>query len=125
MEPVTDRLLSDAAYERIHEAIITSELCPGAQVSESQLTADFGFGRAAVRAALTRLCHEQLVQAVPRRGYIVAPVTFKHIGDLFGVRLVIEPAATPPAAAHADQPLLAELERLNEQYTPSPSTPAT
>ena len=67
-----------------------------------QLAASFGFGRAAVRSALTRLSHEQLIQAIPRRGYVIAPITFKHVQDMFGVRLIVEPAAARIVATRAD-----------------------
>ncbi len=107
--------LADAAYAAIRLAILRCELAPGQHVSESQLANSFGFGRAAVRAALTRLSHERLVQAIPRRGYAVAPITFQQIRDLFGVRLIVEPAAAQLAAARADARLIAHLEQLNEE----------
>lgn len=107
------RLQSDAAYDAIRQAILRCDLAPGEQVTESQLAAGFGYGRAAVRAALTRLCHERLLQAIPRHGYEVAPITFKHVQDLFGVRLVVEPAAARLAASRADGDLVTRLDELN------------
>lgn len=106
--------LAETAYEVIRQAILRCDLAPGQQVTESQLAASFGVGRAAVRAALTRLSHERLVQAIPRRGYAVAPVTFQQVRDLFGVRLIVEPAAAQLAAARVSAEALAELERLND-----------
>ncbi len=103
------------AYGVIRQAIIEWELRPGAQVTEHQLTAQTGFGRASVRAALTRLGHEGLVMAIPRRGYQVAPITFKYVTDVFGVRLVIEPACARQVAARADAAVIAELEAINER----------
>lgn len=106
--------LAHAAYEVIRQAILRCDLAPGEHVTEAQLASSFGLGRAAVRAALTRLGHEQLVRAIPRRGYAVAPITFQQVGDLFGVRLIIEPAAARLAAGRANEQMIAELERLNE-----------
>jgi DNA-binding GntR family transcriptional regulator len=103
----------DEAYATIRESILHCVLAPGELVSELHLATRFGFGRAAVRTALTRLDHERLVEVMPRRGYRVAPVTFKHVQDLYGVRLVVEPAAARLAAEGADTPLVAELERWN------------
>lgn len=105
--------LAAQAYEAIRQAILRCDLAPGQQVTEAQLAARFGVGRAAVRAALTRLSHERLVQAIPRRGYAVAPVTFQHVRDLFGVRLIVEPAAAQMAASRATDETVAHLERLN------------
>src|SRR5579884_3449417 len=111
------RSLADAAYEAVRGAILRCELPPGQQVTEAQLEHRFGCGRAAVRAALTRLCQERLVQAIPRHGYAIAPITFKDVHDLFGLRLIIEPAAARLAAERCDRALADELEELNRACT--------
>jgi DNA-binding GntR family transcriptional regulator len=110
------------AYQSIRAAIIDWDLPPGTQVTEGQLAARTGFGRASVRAALTRLGHERLVVAIPRRGYEVAPITFKYISDVFGVRMVLEPAAAKQVAARGDDGTIARLEAINERcrYVPDP-----
>lgn len=106
--------LAEAAYDAIRKAILCCDLAPGQQVSEMQLAERFGCGRAAVRAALTRLSHEHLVQPIPRHGYAIAPITFKHVQDLFGLRLIVEPAAARLAAGRVDEAMVKELERLND-----------
>src|SRR5688572_19380927 len=63
---------ASSAYEAIRQAIIEWDLRPGEHVTEHGLVDITGFGRASVRAALTRLRHEGLVIAMPRRGYQVA-----------------------------------------------------
>lgn len=105
---------ADTAYETIRRAIIGLDLPPGEQVSEPQLASQFDLGRAAVRAALTRLRHEQLVHAIPRQGYRVAPITIKQVADLFGARLIIEPALARLAAGRTTDEIAAELDRLNQ-----------
>jgi DNA-binding GntR family transcriptional regulator len=107
------RLQINEAYAALRTAILRCELPPSAVVTELQLATRFGFGRAAVRSALTRLSHEGLVRVLPRRGYGVAPVTFKHVQDLYGTRLVVEPAVARLAAEVATPELLAELEHWN------------
>jgi DNA-binding GntR family transcriptional regulator len=113
-EPASNGSLANVAYERIRRAILRCDLVPGEQVTEARLATTYGLGRAAVRAALTRLGHEELVRAVPRRGYTVSPITFQQVNDLFGVRLVVEPAAARLAAGRSTAQSVAELERLNE-----------
>ena len=73
-----------------------------------------------MRASLARLGHERLVIAMPRRGYQVAPIKFRYVADVFGVRMVLEPAATKQVAARGDAAVLAELEAINERcrYVP-------
>lgn len=108
------RSLGEIAYGALRQAILRCDLTPGQHVTEAQLAEQYGLGRAAVRAALTRLCHERLLKVTPRHGYTVSPVTFKHVHDLFDVRLVIEPAAIRLAATRLDARVVAELEALNE-----------
>jgi DNA-binding GntR family transcriptional regulator len=65
------------------------------------------------------LQHEGLVEAVPRRGYIVTPITVKQVQDLFGLRLVIERAAAVHAARAATEGEIVDLERLvGDPYLP-------
>lgn len=108
------RTQADEAYAAIRAEILRNALAPGEQVTEAQLGERYGFGRAAVRAALIRLCHEELVQVSPRRGYAISPITFIHLQDLFGLRLVVEPAVARLTAERSDSRLVAELARLNE-----------
>lgn len=68
-------------------------------------------GKTPVREALARLVHDRLVRSIPRHGYEVAPITLRDVQDLFGLRLVVEPAATQLAAGHVDA---ARLRRLDE-----------
>ena len=103
-------LLTDRAYERIRHDIITCEIAPGTEISEPQLCTQYRLGKAPVRMALTRLAHDGLVRAIPRRGYRVTPVTLKDIQDVFELRLMLEPAAARMAAGKVDAPRLRVLD---------------
>lgn len=106
------RSLADRAYDAIKHDVISCRLHPGERVSEARLTSTTGFGKAAVRTALHRLSQEALVAPVPRQGYVVSPVTAQDVIDLFGVRLLLEPAAARMAAGRVDEAQLRELDRL-------------
>ena len=95
---VTIPLLTERAYERIHRDIISCVIPPGSEISETQLCGQYKLGKAGVRVALTKLCHDGLVRAIPRRGYRVVPVTLQDIHDVFELRLMLEPAAARMAA---------------------------
>ena len=95
---VTIPLLTERAYERLRRDIICCAIQPGAEISESQLAMQYKLGKAAVRVALTKLSHDGLVRAIPRRGYMVMPVTLKDLHDVFELRLMLEPAAARMAA---------------------------
>ncbi len=92
--------------------MIQCKLAPGELVTQARLAAAFGLGRAAVRLALNRLSQEQLVQVVPRQGYVIAPITLRDVHELFGLRLILEPAAVRLAAGRLDEGQLRNLDQL-------------
>jgi DNA-binding GntR family transcriptional regulator len=103
-------LLTDRAYERIKHDIICCTIAPGTEISEAQLCAQYRLGKAPVRMALSRLAHDGLVRAIPRRGYMVTAITLKDIQDVFELRLMLEPAAARMAAGHVNAQRLRTLD---------------
>lgn len=70
--------LTEEAYARLEEMIVTLELAPGSVVSEAILGRLLGIGTTPVREALQRLAREHLVQVLPRRGVVVTGVDLHH-----------------------------------------------
>jgi DNA-binding GntR family transcriptional regulator len=97
------------AHERLRRAIVRLELAPGSAVSEQQLGARFDLSKAAVRAALARLRAEGLVLAEPRRGHVVAPLTLRDVGEVYALRLLLEPPAAGDAAGRLEPDALGRL----------------
>jgi DNA-binding GntR family transcriptional regulator len=106
--------LADEAYARIRRRIVGCDLAPGEQVTEGQLVETHGIGKTPVREALQRLAQEGLVQPIRRHGYRVAPITLRDVRDLFGLRLIIEPAAAELAVGRID---VAQLRDIQARYT--------
>jgi DNA-binding GntR family transcriptional regulator len=100
------------AYEILRRAFVLCEIAPGSRVTEASLAERYHLGRAAVRAALGRLSHQEWIEATARKGYVVRPLTLKDIRDLFGVRALLEPAAAEMAARQATEVELVEIARL-------------
>ena len=96
--PAAIPLLTERAYDRLRRDIISCVIPPGSEISEAQLCSQYEFGKAAVRVALTKLSHDGLVRAIPRRGYMVMPVTLQDVQDVFELRLMLEPPAARMAA---------------------------
>jgi len=87
----------------IRTAILSCELAPAVVATEAELSARYGLGLAATRAALARLSALGWIEAEPRRGWRVAPVSGTHLADLLDARRLLEPAlrtvvATPERA---------------------------
>ncbi|MCY4549040.1 MAG: GntR family transcriptional regulator [Defluviicoccus sp.] len=86
----TTETLTDQAYRRLEESIVTLRLSPGAVLSESALAADFGFGRTPIREALQRLAREGLVIILPRKGILVSEINPRSQLLLLEVRRELE-----------------------------------
>jgi DNA-binding GntR family transcriptional regulator len=95
-------LLRDNVYHALRGAILTCALPPGQDLRELDLAAQYSVSRSPVRDALLRLERERLVTVLPRQGYRVNPVSLQDARDIFGLRLVIEPACAAEAALAAD-----------------------
>lgn len=102
-------LLSESAYRQLKEEIIQCRLAPGTEFSEPELCKRYPINKAPLRAALTKLVQEGLIRAIPRHGYVVAPITVKSVQDLYELRLVIEPLVAREAATRIDIGLLKRL----------------
>ena len=66
--------LTELAYRRLEEDIVTLRIPPGTVVSETMLSRRLGVGRTPVREALQRLAREWLVVIMPRRGIVVSEI---------------------------------------------------
>jgi DNA-binding GntR family transcriptional regulator len=82
--------LPEIAYEKLKWAIIKGELASNTSISERKFSEKYGISRTPLREALARLGQDGFVLNYPNLGYIVAPITFKDIIDIFDVRLCIE-----------------------------------
>jgi DNA-binding GntR family transcriptional regulator len=134
-EAADARSLSDQAYYRIRELIVTLELAPGSPVSERELMERLALGRTPIREALQALARECLVEVYPRRGMFVSGVDVRDLAGLSEVRLTLEPRAARLAAERATDAdrasialLLKELEHIHRhiyEWTHNPFLAAT
>jgi DNA-binding GntR family transcriptional regulator len=117
--------MTDQVYEAIRRDILSCALAPGAAISEANLASRYGFGKSPVRLALTRLRQEGLVFASPRRSFAVSTITLRDVQELYGLRLVLEPAVARLAAGKADVRALKKVDAVCQRgYVPgdAPST---
>lgn len=93
--------LTEVAYRRLEELIVTLELRPGLAVSEKILVERLNLGRTPVREALHRLASEGLVEIMPRRGMRIAPIDLRKQVRLLETRRVLEALVARSAAVRA------------------------
>ncbi len=109
--------LTEQAYAILRQRIMTGEMPPGAEVSEPELAEQLAVSKTPVREALTRLTIDGFVEAFPRRGYRVTPLTVTHMNELFAVRAMLEGTAAALAAQTMTDDELDALDRLaNASY---------
>ena len=116
--------LTDQAYSGLRKEIITCRLRPGTEVGEQELASRLNMSKTPVRESLVRLTLEGLVEAFPRRGYRITPVTIKDITDIFTVRKALESVAAELAAVRMSKKELDALKALADQtYVQDSSLP--
>ncbi len=104
--------LSDLAYHKISELIVSLQLSPGALVDERSLEGKVEVGRTPIREALFRLAAEGLVEAIPNRGFFVKPVTLEDVRSLFEAMTLFERNCAFLAAKRADRSHINRLEEI-------------
>jgi len=97
----SDHSLTDRAYSKLEELIVTLQLAPGEIVSEAALSRQLRIGRTPIREALHRLARERLVNILPRRGITVSEINVGAQLRLLEVRREIERLVARSAARRA------------------------
>ena len=117
-EPASGRMrASDIAYARLRGEIIGWTLEPGAPLGEIETAERLGVSRTPVREALSRLAAEGLVTSAGRTSR-VAPLSRRHIVELFELREALETQAARFAARRRHP---AAFEALREAFRSLPS----
>jgi DNA-binding GntR family transcriptional regulator len=88
-------LLAGRVYEQLKRDILSCVLRPSQAVYEAELAQRYGVSKTPIREALNTLRREGYVHVVPRRGYIVAPISIQDVQQILSLRLI--PAADPGA----------------------------
>ena len=117
LQPVANKKmrLSDVAYHGLRKAIIKAELLPGSPIDEKDCMEFLGVGRTPLREALQRLAQEDLLLAVPQRGYFVSSTSATDFFHLHEFRLEAEVWAARLAATRISDGQLDRLGALVEE----------
>jgi len=100
---------SEQAYALLRENITSLAYRPGDYLNIATLAQDTGFGRTPLNQALQRLASEGLVQIMPRKGIVVAPLSIDSAFDLIAVRIANERLCAKLAAQRMTADDLARL----------------
>lgn len=106
-DPIAPQLVA-----ALRQAIIASELRPGAALSEKDIAARFGVSRQPVREAFIKLSEAGLVQILPSRGTYVMKISLREVANARFVREAVECALARAASRMIDPDGVARLRRL-------------
>ena len=107
------QLAEDVAVH-VRTIIMSGGVRPGDFIRLDETAAELGVSVTPVREALLTLRGEGLVELVPHRGYVVAPLTRDDIADLFWLQGQIADELARRAAAAATPEMLDELAGYND-----------
>jgi DNA-binding GntR family transcriptional regulator len=91
--PVHQESTAALIARQLRKAIMHGSLPPGAQLSEAELSVQFGVSRGPLREAMQRLVQEGLLRSERNRGLFVIELDEDDIRDIYAARTAIEGAA--------------------------------
>jgi len=97
-------LLKERAYQELKRLIQSSVFPPHVALSERQLSDRLRMSKTPIRAALENLETQGLVTVSPQRGIFVRELSAREIGELFDVRMAVEPFAAAKLSQRAWSP---------------------
>lgn len=89
-QPTGELSLNETAYNRLKDALVTLAYKPGEYLNIAQVMERLGLGRTPIHQALHRLSAEGLIQIIPRKGAMAAPLSIDNALELIDVRLANE-----------------------------------
>jgi DNA-binding GntR family transcriptional regulator len=108
-ETVQRKTLKDEIFDVLHKRVIAGKYIPGERLRQEEIASQLGVSQTPVREALDLLVSAGLAERVPYTGVRVAKLSNDEIIDSYGMRLMLEPAATRWAATLIKQKQLDEL----------------
>src|SRR3990167_2376624 len=91
--PIIRRPLHEEATDRLRDLIVQGRLAAGVRLNERLLTAQLGVSRTPLREAFKVLATEGLVELLPNRGAIVAPMDPVRLAETLAVMGALESLA--------------------------------
>jgi DNA-binding GntR family transcriptional regulator len=102
----------ERVYRTLREWLIAARLRPGEFLSEVELASQCRTSRTPVREACGRLAQDNWLQRIPRKGYLVAPISVRDIVELYEFRRILECFSAEKVALSARPDEIHELRSL-------------
>ena len=100
----------ERVYRLLKSWLVEAQLAPGEVLSEVDLASRCRTSRTPVRESFSRLAQDGWLKRIPRKGYLVAPISIREIVELYEYRKILECFAAEHVAQSADPKVIEELE---------------
>lgn len=95
--------MSDRLADALRERILAGDPPPGLPLRQDAIAAALGVSKIPLREVMARLEQEGLLRSEANRGYFVRPLSAAEAGEVYALRLKLEPEAAALAAARATE----------------------
>ena len=112
----SDTSQNERAYAQLKQGLTTLVYKPGDYLSTAGLMDELTLGRTPINHALHRLATEGLVQVIPRKGVIVAPLSIDDAFELVEVRMANEILCMRLAAERITKAEIQQLKRVARAF---------
>lgn len=107
--------IKDTVYKELMTIICTGQLTADVIITETQLIERFSVSKAPVREALVQLCHEGVLESLPRLGYRLLAISPKNIRDSTELRMMLELGSIPAVIKELDKSKMDVLRAINDE----------
>jgi DNA-binding GntR family transcriptional regulator len=102
----------ERVYRLVREWLVTAQLAPGEFLSEAVLAEKCRTSRTPVREACSRLAQDKWLVLIPRKGYLVKPISVREIVELYEFRKLLECFSAEKVAQNGTHEQLAQLKAI-------------
>lgn len=102
----------ERVYRLLHEWLVSAQLPPGEFLSDAVLAQKCKTSRTPVREACSRLAQDKWLSLIPRKGYLVRPISVREIVELYEFRKVLECFSAEKVAQLAASEHIAQLRNI-------------
>jgi DNA-binding GntR family transcriptional regulator len=102
----------ERVYRLLKSWLIEAQLAPGEVLSEVEMASRCRTSRTPVRESFSRLAQDGWLKRIPRKGYLVAPISIREIVELYEYRKVLECFAAERVAQSGSPQAIDELEAI-------------
>ena len=108
--------MSDAAYDRLRDAIVRGELAPGEKIKDADLAEMLGLSRTPVREAITRLVDSGLVQSKPGVYTRVSTLNYDDVAANLAVLKALDSLAMASAVPYLTERDFHAMRQANKDF---------